>query len=106
VREAFSSRRLASPWRTKVAEDAALCSMKQTLFAVGTLLLFSLFAFNLQHRTLTSQTNAIPTERIAPGVATRPFHKNDTMDVEDFCPLQGPEDPDISPSRNQPLVET
>ncbi len=87
-------------------EDAALCSMKQTLFAVGTLLLFSFFAFNLQRWTLNSQTNAIPTERIAPGVATRHFDKSGTMHLEDRCHLQGPEDPDPSPSRNQPMVDT
>ena len=87
-------------------EDAALCSMKQTLFAVGTLLLFSFFAFNLQHRTLNSEFNGIPTERIAPGVATRHFDESGTMHLEDFCHLQGPEDPDTSPPRNQRMVDT
>ncbi len=80
--------------------------MKQTLFAVGTLLLFSLFAFNLQHRTLNSEINGIRTELIAPGVATRHFDEIGPVDVEDLCSLQGPEDPGISPSRNQRIVDT
>ncbi len=80
--------------------------MKQTLFAVGALLLFSFFAFNLQHRTLNSEINGIPTELIAPGVATRHFDEIGTMDVEDLCSLQGPEDPGTSPSRNQRTVDT
>ena len=80
--------------------------MKQTLFAIGALLLFSFFAFNLQRWTLNSQTNAIPTELIAPGGATRHFDEIGTMDLEDFCHLQRPEDPDPSPSRNQPMVDT
>jgi len=106
VRETFSSQRLASPLRTRGAEEAAFFSMKQPLFAIGALLLFSFFAFNLQHRTLNNQTNGIPTERIAPGVATRHFDKSGTMHLEDHCHLQGPEDPNPSPSRNQPMVDT
>ena len=89
-----------------MAEDAALFSMKQTLFAVGALLLFSFFAFNLQRWTLNSEINGIPTELIATGVATRHFDKIGTMDLEDLCSLQDPEDPDTSPSRNQRMVDT
>ncbi len=89
-----------------MAEDAAFLSMKQTLFAVGALLLSSFFAFNLQHRALNSEVNGIPTERIAPDVATRHFDEIGTMDLEDLCSLQGPEDPDTSPSRNQLMVDT
>ena len=89
-----------------MAEDAALFSMKQTLFAVGALLLFSFFAFNLQRWTLNSEINGIRTELIAPGVATEHLHEIGTMDLEDLCSLQGPEDPDTSPSRNQRMVDT
>ncbi len=89
-----------------MAEDAALCSMKQTLFAVSALLLFSFFAFNLQHWTFNSETNGIRTELIAPGVATRHLDEIGTMDVEDLCFLQGPEGADTSPSRNQRIVDT
>jgi len=81
-------------------------SMKQTLFAPGALLLFSFFAFNRQHRTLNSETNRIPTELIAPGVATKHFDEIGTMDGEDLCSLQGHEDPGTSPSRNQRIVDT
>ena len=80
--------------------------MKQTLFDVSALLLFSFFAFNLQHRTFNSETNGIPTELIAPGVATKHFDEIGPMDVEDLCSLQGPEDPGASPSRNQRMVDT
>ncbi len=80
--------------------------MKQALYIIFALLLFSFFAFNLQRWTFNSEIDVMPTELIATGLATEHLHEIGTMDFGDLSSMHRPDDPDPSHCTNEPIVDT